>query len=263
MDDPEQNQGFLNDDSKVVFLKPPSTRLAVLSVVFALFCWPVWHWAGGPLGLVYCLFSVSWAFWAQWRADLYPKSYGGRPMALAALFLSGLMGYFSLSSVLHPLLLKRAFQLSDQMSSYRETDGRWTLSYPERWSHEEIRNDLFVSHAFKPAKESPALFFTVMSKPAGGETQVGQVAQHFLESMNTADNNFQLYENREESLQGRPAVRIVYGIQTGRIPLKNEVLLVLETDRLYLLTIGGAPRWFDRNRTYLRKLLYSFQLQNQ
>ena len=59
---------------------------------------------------------------------------------------------------------------------------------------------------------------------------------------------------------GQEAYRVVYTELSRRIPLKSEILFVMEKDRLFFLSVESTPRWFDRHRLYLEKLLYSLEL---
>jgi hypothetical protein len=58
---------------------------------------------------------------------------------------------------------------------------------------------------------------------------------------------------------GQEGYRVVYTDLSRRIPLKSEVLFVINEGKLYFLSVEATPRWFDRHRTYLEKLLYSLE----
>jgi hypothetical protein len=71
----------------------------------------------------------------------------------------------------------------------------------------------------------------------------------------------EILEREPASLpSGHSGYRVVYTDLSRRIPLKNEILFLLEGEELYFLSVQATPRWFDRHRPALEKLLYSLTL---
>ncbi|HRY30677.1 MAG TPA: hypothetical protein P5079_11655, partial [Elusimicrobiota bacterium] len=198
-------------------------------------------------------------FWSR----VHPRIYLGRGMALAALIFSAVVAYIAFSELAYAYMWRQTFQLTETMSTYWDPVENWSVLYPKPWSHEAARLGETILHTFKPSKPTPTMYFSVTTRNGVETKEIAQVVDGFLLNL-PKDRGIHLLESEKLVLPGgQPAYRIVYSEQTRRIPVKNETLFVMDGTRLFYITVGAAPRWFDRQRVYLERLLYSLTLSSR
>jgi hypothetical protein len=100
----------------------------------------------------------------------------------------------------------------------------------------------------------------VTARPNVGTKDLDLVVESFFRNLPNA-KDLQVHEKESVTLpSGQPAYKLVYSEQGRRIPLKNEALFVMDGSRLFFLTVGASPRWFDRQRAYLENLLFTLRI---
>ncbi len=213
-------------------------------------------WGNVPtlwVGLPATAYAAYVFFWSRF----YPRIYLGK--ALLALAVSGAVTYVAFGELAHAHMWRRTFQLSWELVPFRDPQG-WSVSHPKLWSHEEQRVSGTTNHVFKPSKITPAMYFSVTSRPNVGTTDLNLVVDGFFQNL-PKSREIQIHEKTPLTLPtGQPAYRLLYSELSQRIPLKSETLFVLDKSRLYFLTVSAAPLWFDRHRDYLERLLGTLTL---
>jgi hypothetical protein len=208
------------------------------------------------IGLVATAFAGYVSFWSR----IHPKIYLGKGLAVGAFLVSAAATYVAFSELAQAWVWDRTFQLTDKLNVFRAPEENWSVAYPKLWSHEEQRVSGTVIHRFKPSRPTPTMFFQVTSRENVGTTDLSLVVQSFFRNLPN-EKDLDIIDREITALPtGQPAYRLVYSELGRRIPLKNEVLFVLDGSRLFYITVAASPRWFDRQRGYLRGLLYSFRI---
>ena len=128
------------------------------------------------------------------------------------------------------------------------------------WGRQEQRTSGTTSQVFRPTKITPAMQFSVTSRPNVGTQDLGLIVEGFF--MNLPKGKGTEVLEREPVLlpSGIEGYRVVYTDMSRRIPLKSEILFVLAGGRFYFLSVQSTPVWFDRHRPALERLLYSLTL---
>ena len=238
----------------------PSRRRGIVAFFLA---WPApvaYTILGSGWGILVGGAATAWAAWVLVEALVYPHARRGKRWALLGLAVAGATTYAAVGEAAQEFLWRRAFQLTGDSAVYENPVGKWRILYPAQWGHEEQRVGGVTSHMFHPTRLTPAMTFTVTCRPNVGTRDLALVVEGFFMNLPKGADT-QILEREPVALpSGLEGYRVVYSDVSRRIPLKNESLFVLSEETLFFLTVQATPRWFDRNRLYLEKLLYSLEL---
>lgn len=206
----------------------------------------------GFTSTVFCAYVLYWS-------QIHPRIYLWKQITLLALVMSGAFTFVLFGKVTNAYVVRKTFQLTGPLVTYTDPVEKWSVSYPKPWNHEEKRVSGIVNHSFRPSRITPAMYFSITSRANVGTSDLAMVTENFIANLPQGQNT-PILENELVSLgSGLTGRRMVYSDTTRRIPLKNEVLIVLDGPHLYFLNVGAAPRWFDRHRSTLEQLLYSLK----
>lgn len=231
-----------------------STAICALGLI------PLKILATAPWTLGIGLLVIVLAAFASFKSFVYPRIYPGKTIALASLLFSGALTYTAFGQIAYQIMWKHTFQLSNELREYKDPIDAWSVSYPKLWKHEQHRISGTTNHIFKPSRMTPTMYFSVASRINIGTNDLSLIVENFFMNL-PKDAETQILEQAPTTLpSGHPAYRIIYEEVSQRIPLKNEILFMTHNSRLYFLTIGGHPRWFDRHHDYLRNLLYTLKI---
>jgi hypothetical protein len=204
--------------------------------------------------------TTGWAAWVFVQAVLHPHVNLGKRGAFLGLLLSGATTYAAIGDVAQTLLWRRAFQLTPELALHRDPVNEWSVSYPALWGHQERNTGGAQTQTFRPSKMTPAMSFSVTCRPNVGTQDLALVVESFFMNLPKGAQTEILEKEPVTLPSGLMGYRIVYTELSRHIPLKSEILFVLDKGRLFFLSIQATPRWFDRHRAYLEKLLFSLSL---
>lgn len=241
-------------------LRFPSRRQGLsaflLSFIPPLFYVPL----GAGAALATGAAATGWAAWALTQGIVYPHAYGGKRWSLLGLALAGVTTYIALGDVAQNILWRRAFQLTPDLAIYEDPVDKWSVLYPHEWARQEQRVSGTTNHVFHPSKLTPAMQFSVTRRPNVGTDDLSLIVEGFFMNLPKGSSTEILEKEPVTMPSGLKAYRVVYTELSRRIPLKSELLFTLDGKDLYFLSVQATPRWFDRHRIYLERLLYSLTL---
>ncbi len=250
----------MNSDSPSTgFLLRPSSLQGLSAFFLSLPAPLVFYALGGGWALVVGGAATVWAGWVLVMALDYPHAFRGKRWALAGLAVAGVTTYTAVGDLAQNMLWRSAFQLTSKMSVYQDPVQKWTVQYPYLWGHEEQRISGTTSHVFRPSRLTPAMSFTVTCRPNVGTEDLALVVEGFFMNLPKGAETEILEREPVTLASGYKAYRVVYAEMSRRIPLKNEILFTLSGEKLFFLSVQATPRWFDRHRLYLERLLFSLQ----
>lgn len=241
-------------------LKRPTYSWALSALGLSLLAAPVRVFLGIGWGLGMGTAAVVWSAYVFVWSWLHPRIYLGKRWALAGLAFSGVIAYTAFGELAYSYMWRKTFQMSDDLAMYEDPADKWSVLYPALWTRKEQRVSGTVNHVFKPSKITPAISFSVTRRANVGTEDLGLIVEGFFMNLPKGAGTWILEKEPAKLPTGEEAYRVVYAELSRRIPLKSEVLFVLHGGNLYFLTVEATPRWFDRHRTYLEKLLYSLTL---
>lgn len=244
---------------------PPRVKPTHTWALFAVICVAAmtasymmasYGWLSQGWTLALGLAALAVTSFALFLTMKHPRLYPGKGIVLVSLCACLLLAYLAFGQLARDFMTRRTFQLQGPSSEFQDPVEGWSVSHPSLWTREEKRVSGTVSQLFKPSQDSPAIFFSVTSRNNVGTDDLDLIVQGFFMNL-PKDKNIEIAENESMTLpNGLKAQRIVYGDAT----MKNEVILALHNTRLFMLSVGAAPGWFDRNRTDLERLLYSLRV---
>lgn len=201
-----------------------------------------------------------WAGWVVTQGLIYPHLYRGGRWAMVGLAIAGSTTFFALGEAAQDFLWRRAFQLTSTPAVYVDPIEKWSVTHPSLWARQEQRVSGTTSQVFRPSKLTPAMQFSVTHRPNVGTRDLALIVEGFFMNLPKGTGTDILEREPAALPSGQTGYRVVYTDLSRRIPLKNEILFILEGEDLYFLSVQATPRWFDRHRTELEKLLYSLTL---
>jgi hypothetical protein len=226
---------------------------SALPVAAKLFGGSSWGFAWGVPVTLLAAFIVL-------RGGVYPRLYRRKYLAMIGLIVSGVFTYMSFSDLARDWIYRQTFQLTGPNRLFENAGDLWSLYIPVRWSHEEQKVGDVVNHIFKPSQPSPAMYLTLTYRADAGTDDLDTVVQNFFLNL-PKGGEAQVSERGYVALPtGQRAYRAITTDTGRRIPLKSEILIVLEGPHLYVLTAGGHPRWFDYHRKRLEDMLNSLRV---
>jgi hypothetical protein len=234
------------------------TRRQGLSAFLLAFIPPLLYYSlGAGWALLAGTGATAWAAWALVQGIVYPHAYRGKRWSLLGLAVAGATTYVALGDVAQNILWRRSFQLSPDLAVYQDPVDKWSVLYPHEWTRQEQRVSGTTNHVFHPSKLTPAMQFSVTRRPNVGTDDLALIVEGFFMNLPKGSQT-EILEKEPASLPtGEEGYRVVYTELSRRIPLKNELFFILHGKDLYFLSIQAGPRWFDRHRVYLEKLLFS------
>lgn len=250
---------MISDSTPTESFRRPSSLQGLSAFFLSLPAPLVFYALGGGWALVIGGAAAVWAGWALVRALVYPHAFQGKRWALAGLAVAGVTTYVAVGDVAQNILWRRAFQLTSKLAVYEDPVQKWAVQYPVKWGHQEQRISGTTSHVFRPSRLTPAMSFTVTCRPNVGTEDLALVVEGFFMNLPKGAETEILEREPVTLSSGYKGYRVVYSELSRRIPLKNEILFVLSGEKLFFLSVQSSPRWFDRHRLYLERLLYSIQ----
>jgi hypothetical protein len=235
----------------------PSRRQSLASFLLSFLPLLLYACFGGAWALLPGLAVSVWAGWALVLGLLYPHAHRGKRWALGGLAVAGAVTYAAVGDVAQDYLWRRAFQLTSETAVFQDPVRKWSVSYPAQWGRQEHRVGGTVTHVFRPSRATPAMQFSVMHRPDVGTEDLSLIVEGFFMNLPKGKETEVLERESVGLPSGHLGYRVVYTDLSRRIPLKNEILFVLDGKSLYFLSVQATPRWFDRHRPALERLLYS------
>lgn len=240
---------------------PPIVRHRSLVAFLLSFIPPLLY---APLGAGWALLAgiaaTGWAAWVLVEGIVSPHLLKGKRWAALALALAGVTTFLALGDVAQEMLWRRAFQLTQDLAVYQDPTAKWSVLYPYQWGRQEQRTSGTTSQVFRPSKMTPAMQFSVTHRPRMGTRDLSLIIEGFFMNLPKGKETEILEREPVVLPSGQSAYRVVYSDLSRRIPLKNEILFILNEEDLYFLSVQATPRWFDRHRLYLERILYSLTL---
>jgi len=232
----------------------PWAALAVAVAALILhFIWP------GMASAILTLAAAAGALVIATRVLRYPRLYVDSGAVLAALAIAGMGLYFSVGNLLNARVVRHTFQLEEPWDRYVDDEGRWSVARPARWTHEARRDEGSVTHTFKPSRVTPPMYFSVTVRTDAGVSDLETVVENFFINL-PKEKDMSVLQSEPLRLEtGHDAYRFEALESEQSMRLKTENLLVMDDDRVFFLTVCAPPRWFERHREALSKLLYSLQ----
>jgi hypothetical protein len=238
----------------------PSNRRGLIAFAASIVSTAAYFLLGSEWALLLGAPAAAWSAYVLIQAIIHSRLNLGKRWALAALLLSGVSAYMALGDVAEGVLWRRAFQLTPDLAVYEEPVEKWRVGYPRLWDHQQHGVSGTLSTVFKPSKITPAMQFSVTRRAAVGTEDLSLIVEGFFMNLPKGSQTEILEKEPVTYPTGHKAYRVVYAEMSRRIPLKSEILFLLEKGDLYFLSVEATPRWFDRHRPYLEKLLYSLEL---
>jgi hypothetical protein len=225
----------------------------------ALLAWVIYPAAGPAWALPGALAATVWAAW------LLARSMTHSGLRLKWRWVWGATLVFSvpgtalfLHQSTHQWVWRRTFQFSDGFARYQDLEG-WSVLHPAAWPRQEERTSTSVTHLFKPQGVTPPMSFSITRRHDVGTQDLSLIVEHFLLNL-PPDGKAEILEREPVQLpSGLQGFRVLYWTPAGRIPLKNDVLFVMDKGTFFFLSVEAGPRWFDRHRAELEQALMSLQ----